>query len=227
MGNRKVFEAFIKQRMVIEAGRVLGSEMDLNTLLGLIAAEATKVVDADCSSIWIVDKKKNVLWTPVATGIARRLEVPIGTGLVGAVAQTKETINIPDAYQDERFDPSSDQSTGYHTRQILSVPMKNMRGDVTGVAQVLNQAQDSPFTKLDADLLTSLAGHAAIVVENAQLYDEIADSYRQTLLAMTFLLELRDQETENHSVRVVQFALRIAEEMGMTNSDPRIRRNAA
>ena len=162
-----------------------------------------------------------------ATGIARRLEVPIGTGLVGAVAQTKETINIPDAYQDERFDPSSDQSTGYHTRQILSVPMKNMRGDVTGVAQVLNQAQDSPFTKLDADLLTSLAGHAAIAVENAQLYDEIADSYRQTLLAMTFLLELRDQETENHSVRVVQFALRIAEEMGMTNSDPRIRRNAA
>ena len=106
MGNRKVFEAFIKQRMVIEAGRVLGSEMDLNPLLGLIAAEATKVVDADCSSIWIVDKKKNVLWTPVATGIARRLEVPIGTGLVGAVAQTKETINIPDAYQDERFDPS-------------------------------------------------------------------------------------------------------------------------
>ena len=97
--------------------------------------------------------------------------------------------------------------------------MKNMRGDVTGVAQVLNQAQDSPFTKLDADLLTSLAGHAAIVVENAQLYDEIADSYRQTLLAMTFLLELRDQETENHSVRVVQFALRIAEEMGMTDSD--------
>lgn len=219
MGNRKVFEAFIKQRMVIEAGRVLGSEMDLNTLLGLIATEATKVVDADRSSIWIVDKKKNVLWTPVATGISRRLEVPIGTGLVGAVAQTKEMINIPDAYQDERFDPSSDQSTGYHTRQILSVPMKNMRGDVTGVVQVLNQAQDSSFTKIDADLLTSLAGHAAIAVENAQLYDEIADSYRQTLLAMTSLLELRDQETENHSVRVVQFALRIAEEMGMTDSD--------
>ena len=82
-------------------------------------------------------------------------------------------------------------------RSINRIPHATdpQRGDVTGVAQVLNQAQDSPFTKLDADLLTSLAGHAVIAVENAQLYDEIADSYRQTLLAMSSLLELRDQET--------------------------------
>ena len=61
------------------------------------------------------------------------------------------------------------------------------------------------------------ANHAAIAIENAQLYEDLEDSYRQTLLSMTSLLELRDQETENHSIRVVQFALRIAKEMGIND----------
>jgi putative nucleotidyltransferase with HDIG domain len=216
MNSDKILKFFIKQRLVIEAGRVLGSETDLDTLLDHIAVEALKVVDAERSSIWTFDKKKNELWTKVATGISgRRLRVPVGKGLAGMVAMTGKTINIPDAYQDERFDPSHDRSTGYRTQSLLTVPMKNMRGSVTGVIQVLNQLEGLPFSIDDEELLSSLANHAAIAIENAQLYEDLEDSYRQTLLAMTSLLELRDQETENHSIRVVQFALRIAAEMGI------------
>ncbi len=218
MNSDKILKFFIKQRLVIEAGRVLGSETDLDTLLDRIAVEALKVVDAERSSIWTFDKKKNELWTKVATGISgRRLRVPVGKGLAGMVAMTGKTINIPDAYQDERFDPSHDRSTGYRTRSLLTVPMKNMRGSVTGVIQVLNQLEGLSFSIDDEELLSSLANHAAIAIENAQLYEDLEDSYRQTLLAMTSLLELRDQETENHSIRVVQFALRIAAEMGIND----------
>jgi len=218
MNSDKILKFFIKQRLVIEAGRVLGSETDLDTLLDRIAVEALKVVDAERSSIWTFDKKKNELWTKVATGISgRRLRVPVGKGLAGMVAMTGKTINIPDAYQDERFDPSHDRSTGYRTRSLLTVPMKNMRGSVTGVIQVLNQLEGLSFSIDDEELLSSLANHAAIAIENAQLYEDLEDSYRQTLLAMTSLLELRDQETENHSIRVVQFAPRIAAEMGIND----------
>lgn len=223
MSSDKILKFSTKQRLVIEAGRVLGSEIDLDTLLDRIVVEALKVVDADRGSIWILDKKKNELWTKVATGISgRRLRVPVGKGLAGMVAMTGKTINIPDAYQDERFDPSHDRSTGYRTQSLLTVPMKNMRGSVTGVIQVLNQLEGLPFSIDDEELLSSLANHAAIAIENAQLYEDLEDSYRQTLLAMTSLLELRDQETENHSIRVVQFALRIAAEMGI-NDPNRIR----
>ncbi|MBI1930819.1 GAF domain-containing protein [Candidatus Poribacteria bacterium] len=218
MRSDKILKFSTKQRLVIEAGRVLGSEIDLDTLLDRIVVEALQVVDADRGSIWILDKEKNELWTKVATGISdRRLRVPVGKGLAGIVAQTGKTINIPDAYQDERFDPSHDRSTGYRTHSLLTVPMRNMHGNVTGVIQVLNQLEGVPFSTDDEELLSLLANHAAIAIENAQLYEDLEDSYQRTLLAMTSLLELRDQETENHSIRVVQFALRIAEEMGITD----------
>lgn len=65
--------------------------------------------------------------------------IPFGVGIAGTVAQTKETINIKEAYKDARFNCEIDLKTGYKTNTILSMPICNYEGDIIGVAQIINK----------------------------------------------------------------------------------------
>ncbi len=100
------------------------------------------------------------------------IRLEIGEGLAGWVASSGETVNIPDAYSDTRFQPSVDQQTGYRTQSILCVPMRNHFGDIIGAVQVLNK-KDGPFGQDDEALLIALASQAAIAVENTKLYQSV------------------------------------------------------
>ena len=208
-----------KQRKVIDAGPKLSSAINLDDLLDEISREATKVVDADRSSIYLVDKEKNEIWTKVAIGLKDRLRFSINKGISGYVARTGEILNIDDPYSHSMFNKEIDKSTGYTTKSLLTVPMKNMRGEILGAIQALNQIYDEPFSEIDEALLTSLASLAAAAVDNSQLYFELQNSYRQTLQSLVSLLDLRDNSTERHSIRVVKFTMRLAEETGITDRD--------
>src|SRR5207244_9684132 len=116
---------------------------------------------------------------------APRIRLPCDKGIEGHVAQTKKPLNIPDAYADPRFNPAVDKATGFHTRNMLTVPMISTKEDVVGVLQVLNknpgeQATEieegkpgPPFDAEDEEMLMALGGQAASAIENAVLYDEI------------------------------------------------------
>lgn len=67
------------------------------------------------------------------------LIIPFGIGIAGIVAQTKEIMNIRDAYEDSRFNPDIDLKTGYKTNSILSMPICNYEGEVIGVAEIINK----------------------------------------------------------------------------------------
>jgi len=100
------------------------------------------------------------------------LRFPLGTGIAGHVGKTGEIINIPDAYQDPRFNPEFDRRTGYHTKSILCVPMKNINGEAIGAMQVLNR-RTGHFLPEDEVLLTALASQAAVAIDNAELYHKL------------------------------------------------------
>jgi len=159
----KQFEALLK------IGQRLSSEMHLDRLLELILDETTGVMDADRSSLFLVDREKKELWSKIAQATTE-IRLPIGKGIAGAVAKTGEIINIPDAYADRRFNPEVDKRTGYRTRSILCVPMKNPEGHIIGVIQVLNKKR-GVFDSSDEDVLLALAGQAAVAVENARYHE--------------------------------------------------------
>ncbi|HEU5394352.1 MAG TPA: ATP-binding protein, partial [Candidatus Methylomirabilis sp.] len=132
---------------------------------------------ADRSSLFLVDREKKELWTKVAQGLATtELRVPLGTGIAGTVAVSGETVNIADAYADTRFNPEVDRKTGYRTRTILCLPMRDKAGDILGVFQVLNK-REGPFGKEDEEVLAAMASQAAIALENARLYDDVKKAY--------------------------------------------------
>jgi sigma-B regulation protein RsbU (phosphoserine phosphatase) len=155
---------------LLRIGQRLSSEMNLDRLLEMILDETTSAMEADRSSLFLVDSEKQELWSKIAQASAE-IRLPIGKGIAGAVAKTGKIINIRDAYADKRFNREVDKRTGYRTRSILCVPMKNVEGRIIGVIQVLNK-KHGVFDDLDEEMLLALAGEAAVAVDNARYHQE-------------------------------------------------------
>ena len=161
-----------KLTSILDVAKAMTAARDLDLLLPLIIYEAAKVVEADRCTLFVVDRERGELWSKVAQGASDEIRVPLGRGIAGAVADTGQVINIPDAYADPRFNRDVDAATGYRTRTILCVPMRDTQGEVTGVIQALNK-HDGAFTDEDEELLRALGGQAASAIENALLHEEI------------------------------------------------------
>jgi phosphoserine phosphatase RsbU/P len=156
--------------ILLRIGLRLTAERDLEPLLRMIIEETTTVMTAARSSLFLVDREKNEMWARIAQGVdVIELRFPVGVGIAGTVGRTGELINIPDAYDDPRFNPEFDKKTGFRTKSILCVPMRNTQGDIIGAIQVLNKG-DGSFSSEDETLLSALSSQAAVAIENADLY---------------------------------------------------------
>ena len=159
-----------KLRALQDISSALGSTLVLGELLDMIHDRISEVMDADRSTLYLLDEDTDELWSKVVQGDAViEIRLKPGEGLAGAVASTGKPLNIKDAYQDVRFDAAWDRATGYRTRSTLCVPMKNQHGRTIGVVQVLNKCEGH-FTVADEALLTALASHAAVSIENSKLF---------------------------------------------------------
>ena len=150
----------------------MNSERDLGSLLDLIAREATHLLGCDRASIFLLDRERNQLWSKVALGSAEILRFNANEGIAGHAVRTGEAINVADAYSDPRFFTAIDRKTGYQTRTVLAVPVKNERGEINGAFEVLNK-HSGIFTRQDQQALEALALHAATAIETAQLVGEL------------------------------------------------------
>lgn len=149
----------------------MSSERDLGALLDLIANEATKLMGADRSSLFLLDRERGELWSKVALG-SKEIRFDARLGIAGAVALTGQTINVEDAQHDPRFYREIDLRTGYNTHNLLAVPLRNHEGEIIGSFEVLNKKIGS-FNEADEEILKALAAQAAIAIETAQLVEEM------------------------------------------------------
>lgn len=176
---KRLQERARKHAVLLDIIKAISAETDLDRLLQLIMQETTRVMEADRSTLFILDRERGELWSKVALGLERQLiRLKLGAGIAGSVALTGETLNIPDAYQDPRFNPEVDRQTGYRTRTILCMPVLHKDGRVVGVLQVLNK-KGGAFNRDDEELLEILCSQAAIALENAQLYENLRRAYRE------------------------------------------------
>jgi GAF domain-containing protein len=162
--------------LVQEIGRALSSAMDIDRLLGLIMEKVTVLMEADRSTLYLMSDDRRELWSKIVQGgEVHEIRLNVGEGIAGWVAASGETVNIPDAYTDGRFQPGVDLRSGYRTRSILCVPMRNSMGETIGVLQVLNK-NDGPFTAKDEELLLALSGQAAVSIDNSKLYLSVVEA---------------------------------------------------
>lgn len=162
--------------LLIEASKVVNSSIDLDHLLELILNAAAQSIDADRGTLYCLDEATNELWSKVAQGKnVIEIRLPVGKGLAGYVASIGETVNIADAYKDPRFNPEIDKRSGYKTRNVLCMPMRNKDGKIVGVFQFLNKKRGA-FTEEDESFIDAFSVHASIALENARLARQMVQS---------------------------------------------------
>jgi len=171
--------------MLMDSARSIMAEKGLDNLLVLIMESVTQVMSADRSTLFMIDHEKQEIWSKVAQGTSE-IRIPIGNGIAGHVANSGDTVNIPDAYEDERFSRDFDLKSGYRTKSILCMPVNDPQGNIIGAIQVLNKLDGTEFTKENEDLLAAFSSLAGISLSNAQAYEELQKERD--------LLEVRVQE---------------------------------
>lgn len=209
--------------------KAMATERRLTSLLETVARETQSMLRADRCSVFVVDSDKGELWTQVAQGLVgyNTIRIPIsGASLVANCVRSAAVINIPDAYEDPRFDPAVDKLTGYRTRSVLCVPMKNRSGTIIGVFQVLNKIS-GPFSGEDEDWMAGLAAVASGLIEQAQAYQEIETFVDRTLEVLAQTIDKRDPLTAGHSVRVTKYSQLIGNSLNLSRSDSDVLRYSA
>jgi len=165
---------------LLDISRRMNSEKNFDELLDIIAAEAAKLVDAERATIFLFDRKRGELFTKTAIGVENTIRFDARLGIAGAVLISGQKMIVEDAYKSPLFYPSIDSTTGYHTRNILSVPLRNAKREIIGVFQVLNK-KAGKFQSEDEQFVEALALQAGIALENVQVLSEL-ESRQQELI---------------------------------------------
>lgn len=154
------------------------------------------------------------------------ISLSLQLGIAGFAAVTRQTLNIPDAAADPRFDPSFDARTGFRTRSVLCQPLVNPRGEVLGVLQVINKRHGA-FEAEDETLLASVSGIAAIAIESAMLLADQDKQFHSLLAVLAASIDAKDPLTAGHSTRVSEYAEGIGRVLGFGDIELEVLRVAA
>jgi sigma-B regulation protein RsbU (phosphoserine phosphatase) len=158
----------------------INSTINLDELLDRIMVAAREVLYAEASSLMLIEEQTGDLIVSVPTGPRRKelkeVRIPRGQGVAGWVAQEEKALVVPDATKDPRFFERLDKLSGFVTKSLVCVPLK-AKGKVLGVIEVINRSDGRPFEEQDAELLSTFAHQAAVVLDNARLQAEALEYY--------------------------------------------------
>jgi len=182
MANKQKEEEIAKMSALMEASVIINSTRNLEELLKIIMQSAEKVMQAEASSVFLIDSENNELFFEIATGPkeeeVKKIRLKMGEGIAGWVAYTGEALLVPDVSADPRFAKRVDEQTQFITRSVICVPLK-VRNQTIGVVQVLNKIGGASFSKSEIKFLEALASQAAIAIENTNLYEHLEERAEQ------------------------------------------------
>lgn len=230
--NSSILDAQEKLNLLTEFGKQISHHSNLDRLLSLIAEQIQKIIGVKRCFIFIKDDSKKEFWSKIASGKGLKyseIHLPLhGNNIACAVAKSGHTINLADAYSDERFSKELDVITGFKTTALLAVPLKNKEGKVIGVFQLNNKEDNTPFNSRDEGLLKLLATLASGNIEIATLYEEVKLANLETIYRLAVAAEYRDQyDTKTHLTHISSICEMIAKEMGFSGIEVENIKNAS
>ncbi len=186
--RQRAADALIKATQSLSQGN-----LDLEDTLRRVMDEAKQLMNADRSTLWLIDEERNQLWTKIPIGgKLTEIRIPRTAGFAGIVAQSREPLLIPfDLYEDNRSETSkqTDQKTGYRTCSMLCMPVFNGDGELIGVTQLINKTKKgefppydpsewptapdqwkASFNRADQDFMEVFNIQAGVALQNAKLF---------------------------------------------------------
>jgi HD-GYP domain-containing protein (c-di-GMP phosphodiesterase class II) len=253
---RRLQDAFARQGRDLhelnKIGVALSAQRDIRKLLELILTRGRELTRADAGSLYLVERGidhegtgDDVLrfkWTQNDSVKVpfEEFTMPLAqTSIAGYAALTGNVVNVADAYALPPGSPfaygrSFDERSGYRTKSILTVPMRDHKGEVIGVVQLINKKKNArarlapgtvdaevvPFATVDEEMVSSLASQAAVAFENTRLIQDIRTLFDSFVSASVSAIESRDPTTSGHSARVAQLTVGLAEQVDRLTSGP-------
>jgi sigma-B regulation protein RsbU (phosphoserine phosphatase) len=167
---------------LIEVNGLISSSLNLDQILENVMTISKQVMNADASSLMLIDEKTNELVYEVALGtvgekLKKEFRLKMGQGIAGTVAQEGKPLLLEDAYTHPKFYRGHDEATGYRTKSMITAPLK-VRERITGVAQVINRLDGKPFDADDLELFIALCSMVAIAIENAKMHRSLMEKQR-------------------------------------------------
>lgn len=177
-----------------EAVLAIGQTNDLDELVDIVLSKCREVTDAERSTLYLLDERAAVLRSLVIAGArAQVIEVEVGKGIAGTVAQSGRSLRVDDAYDDPRFDRRWDTKLGYRTHSLLAAPLRDVKGTIIGVVQVLNKRGGGAFSADDQAFLEALTTPIAVIIANSKLSIRLQQANEKLSRAQE-KLEARDRQ---------------------------------
>lgn len=167
-------------KTIAQFSSIINSSLDIDDVLSNSMLLIEELMEAEVCSIFELDKEKNELFFRLARydphGNIKKIRIKMGEGIAGSVASTGEMIVISDTKKDGRFNSMVDDITGFQTKSIVAVPIKN-KGRILGVIQVLNCKRVASLDENMREVLFIVAGQVGIAMENAKLYGRLKENF--------------------------------------------------
>jgi len=151
----------------------LASNEAFESMLGQVLEAFTpkigEILRADRVTLFLLDEARGELWSKGARdgrGELFEIRIPRHAGIAGAVMASGESLNVPDAYADPRFEPFGDRATEYRTNTILCIPLRDRQGQVFGVAHAINRLDGAPFDARDEERFRDFMGSVGVILES-------------------------------------------------------------
>ncbi|RPJ27518.1 MAG: PAS domain S-box protein [Chloroflexi bacterium] len=212
-----------------EIDQAITSSFGLSLSMDALLTQVINQLNVDATSVWLYNPDTDVLEYSIGRGFRTRVfeqAKPLrrGEGNAGRACSEQRTIHIPDlmAQQDNPRLMKALQSEAFVT--YFGVPLIS-KGDIKGVLEVFHRTSMEPDEDW-LDFLHTLAGQAALAIDNATLFDnllrsnyELGQAYNATIVGWSAALDLRDKETEGHTQRVTEMTVRLAKRMGFSKRE--------
>lgn len=220
--GRKMNSHNEQMNVLINSMELVNSNLSLTTVLDSLMQMVMKIINAEASSILLIDEEKQKLRFVAASGKKKEeiknVTLSLDEGVAGWVATKGAPLLIPDVSYDKRFSFKADQQTGFVTKSILAVPLKLM-DRVIGVVEAINKKNGGEFNNSDTRILMTFATTGAIGIQKARLYEDLNDLFMGTLRAIADAIEAKDPYTRGHSERIRRYSMMIAERMGLDETE--------
>lgn len=225
-------------KQLAEIGLALSAEKNISKLLEMIVDKARDFSNADAGTLYAVDDDKLHLSFEIIQNdsIGNKITLPKvplyingrpnHSNVSSYTAFTGETINIPDVYESSGFDFTGprkyDATTGYRSKSMLVIPMKNHENDIIGVLQLLNAKNVKTdevvsFSTKHVNLIASLASQATVALTNTQLIQDLKNLFYSFIKSIATAIDEKSPYTGGHIRRVVFLAMMIAKEINKSH----------
>lgn len=194
--------------------KIAQTSNNLEKQLTIMSDMAKELIKADRCTLWLHDDKKDILWSKVADGV-KDLTIPENMGIAGHVLNTGKEYLSNDPCNDEFYNSTVSNNTGYVTKSIIAIPMKRADGSTFGVMQVINKLGEGGFSEEDIDICATIAHFCEQALMNSILADQMQHSQRNMIFLLSEIVETRSKETSHHVDRVSHICKRLGKLYGM------------